>query len=214
MLMTFSIIGLMGGIICAVADILLDLKGKDNKKLGKNGIIDSNWEKMSEWRFKASVLVVMFAVPMYALGMWSLSEQIGGSVGTILRAVTFIGSIGGFFIHAFLCLLPIIYKNSTVKEQAVNIIDKLYETIKIPFLVFYLILTFVSTILVIIAIANRSLDVPWFCYLLNPIVFLIIGVSLRLLKYDWFYDLPGICMPSLGLGMFGLIGIINLMKIG
>ena len=110
MLMTFSIIGLMGGIICAVADILLDLKGKDNKKLGKNGIIDSNWEKMSEWRFKASVLVVMLAVPMYALGMWSLSEQIGGSVGAMLRAVTFIGSIGGFFIHAFLCLLPIIYK--------------------------------------------------------------------------------------------------------
>lgn len=211
MLMTFSIIGLMGGILCAVADMLLDLKGRDNKKLGKNGIIDSSWEKMSEWRFKASVFVVMLAVPMYALGMWSLSEQIGGSIGTMLRAATFIGSMGGFFIHAFLCLLPIVYKNSTDKEQAVNIIDKLYETIKIPFLVLYLILTLASTVLVIIAIANGSLDVPWFCYLLNPIVFLIIGVSLRFVKYDWFYDLPGICMPSLGLGMFGLIGIINLM---
>ena len=119
MLMAFSIIGLMGGIFCAVADMLLDLKGKDNKKLGKNGIIDSSWERMSEWRFKASVLVVMFAVPMYALGMWSLSEQIGGTIGTMLRTTTFIGSMGGFFIHAFLCLLPIVYKNSADKEQAV-----------------------------------------------------------------------------------------------
>ncbi len=181
------------------------------KKLGKNGIIDSNWEKMSAWRFKASVLVVMFAVPMYALGMWSLSEQIGGTIGTMLRAATFTGSMGGFFIHAFLCLLPIVYKNSADKEQAVNIIDKLYEAIKIPFLLLYLILTLASTVLVIIAIANGSLDVPWFCYLLNPIVFMIIGISLRFVKYDLFCDLPGICMPSLGLGMFGLIGIINLM---
>ena len=138
MLMAFSIIGLIGGILCAVADMLLDLKGKDNKKLGKNGIIDSGWERMSEWRFKASVRVVMFAVPMYALGMWSLSEQIGGTIGTMLRAATFTGSMGGFFIHAFLCLLPIVYKNSADKEQAVNIIDKLYEAIKIPFLLFKL----------------------------------------------------------------------------
>lgn len=43
MLMTFSIIGLMGGIVCAAVDMLLDLKGRDNKKLGKNGIIDSSW---------------------------------------------------------------------------------------------------------------------------------------------------------------------------
>lgn len=211
MLMTFSILGLIGGILCAVADMLLDLKGKDNKKLGKNGIIDSNWEKMSEWRFKASILIVMLAVPMYALGMWALSEQIGGTIGTLLRAVTFVGSMGGFFIHAFLCLLPVVYKNSADKEQAVTVLDKMYGAIKVPFLLLYLILTLASTVLVIISIANGSLDVPWFCYLLNPIVFMIIGVSLRFVKYDWFYDLPGICMPSLGLGMFGLIGIINLM---
>lgn len=41
--MTFSIIGLMGGIVCTAVDMLLDLKGGDNKKLGKNGIIDSSW---------------------------------------------------------------------------------------------------------------------------------------------------------------------------
>lgn len=209
--MTLSILGLIGGILCAMADMLLDLKGKNNKKLGENRIIDSNWEYMSEWRFKLSVLVVMIAVPLYAVGLWSLSEQIGGTIGMVLKPVTFVGSMGGFFIHAFLCLLPIVYKSSSDKEQAVVIIDKMYSTIKIPFLILYLVLTLATTVLVVIAIINGSLNVPWFCLLVNPIVFMIIGILLRFVKYDLFYDLPGICMPSLGLGMFGLIGIINLL---
>ncbi len=211
MYMTLSILGLIGGILCAMADMLLELKGKNNKKLGENRIIDSNWEYMSEWRFKLSVLVVMIAVPLYAVGLWSLSEQIGGTIGMVLKPVTFVGSMGGFFIHAFLCLLPIVYKSSSDKEQAVVIIDKMYSTIKIPFLILYLVLTLATTVLVVIAIINGSLNVPWFCLLLNPIVFMIIGILLRFVKYDLFYDLPGICMPSLGLGMFGLIGIINLL---
>lgn len=210
MSMAFSVLGLIGGILCAVGDMLLDMKGKNNQKLGKNKITDSNWENMSEWRFKFSVIIVMIAVPMYAMGLWSLSEQIGGTIETILKPVTFVGSMGGFFIHAFLCVLPIVYKSLPDKELAVTIIDKMYSTIKIPFLLLYFVLTLATTILVIIAIANGSLDVPRFCVLLNPIVFMIIGVSLRLFKNDLFYDLPGICMPSLGLGMFGLIGIINL----
>ncbi len=209
--MTLSFLGLIGGILCATADMLLDLKGKNNKKLGKNGIVDSHWDNMSEWRFKASIFIVMIAVPLYAMGLWSLSEQIGGTIEMILKPVTFVGSMGGFFIHTFLCLIPVVYKNSTDKEQAVAIIDKMFSTIKIPFVLFYFILTLATTILVIIAIINGKIAVPFFCVLLNPIVFMIIGILLRFVKYDIFYDLPGICMPSLGLGMFGLIGIINLL---
>lgn len=51
--MVLSIIGLVGGILCAIADMLLDIKGKDNKKCGSKKIIDSNWEKMPTWRFIA-----------------------------------------------------------------------------------------------------------------------------------------------------------------
>lgn len=211
MYMVFSVLGLIGGILCAIGDMLLDLKGKSNKKLGLNGIVDSNWEYMSEWRFRVSVMIVMIAVPLYAIGLWSLSEQIGETIGMILKPVTFVGSMGGFFIHAFLCLIPIVYKNSSDKEQAIAIIDKMYSTVKIPFLLLYFVLTLGTTILVIAAMLNGSLDVPWFCVLLNPIVFMMIGILLRFVSYELFYDLPGICMPSLGLGMFGLIGIINLL---
>ena len=45
----FSIMALIGGLLCCVGDILFDLKGKGNQKLGKSKNIDSNWSKMSEW---------------------------------------------------------------------------------------------------------------------------------------------------------------------
>lgn len=54
--MLFSILGLSGGILCAIGDILFDLKGRGNKKLGTSKNIDSNWIHMAYWRFGASIL--------------------------------------------------------------------------------------------------------------------------------------------------------------
>jgi hypothetical protein len=38
---TLAIIGIIAGLLCTAEDLLLDIKGTDNKKLGKMGIIDS-----------------------------------------------------------------------------------------------------------------------------------------------------------------------------
>ena len=62
-----------------------------------------------------------------------------------------------------------------------------------------------------IAIFTGCLDVPWWFALLNSISFMIVGITLRKIKPQWFCDLPGIIMPSMGLSMLGVIGIINLM---
>lgn len=42
-------IGIIGGLLCAVADLLLDLKGSDNKKLGRLKVIDSKWVEMDHF---------------------------------------------------------------------------------------------------------------------------------------------------------------------
>lgn len=52
----FSIMALVGGLLCCTGDILFDLKGPGNEKLGTSKNIDSNWSKMAEWRFKFSIL--------------------------------------------------------------------------------------------------------------------------------------------------------------
>lgn len=63
----------------------------------------------------------------------------------------------------------------------------------------------------IIAILTGCLAVPTWFALLNSIIFLIIGVTFRKINPKVFQDLPGIIMPSMGLAMLGLIGIVNLM---
>lgn len=47
MYLAFSLLGLIGGLLCAAGDILFDLKGPGNKKLGTSKNIDSNWTKNS-----------------------------------------------------------------------------------------------------------------------------------------------------------------------
>lgn len=51
MYFVFSLLGLIGGLLCATGDILFDLKGPGNQKLGTSKNIDSNWAKMADWRF-------------------------------------------------------------------------------------------------------------------------------------------------------------------
>ena len=55
MYLVFSISGLIGELLCCVGDVLFDLKGKGNEKLGTSKNIDSNWVKMADWRFGLSM---------------------------------------------------------------------------------------------------------------------------------------------------------------
>lgn len=57
----FSIMGLVGGLLCCAGDLLFNLKGKGNKKLGTSKYINSNWSKMSEWRFGVSIICAWLA---------------------------------------------------------------------------------------------------------------------------------------------------------
>ena len=214
--LVMSICGLIGGILCAVGDVLFDLKGDGNKKLGETGNIDSNWLKMPYWRFNMSILAGAIGAPLAALGMFSLGAQIaekGEVLGKISLITGFIGSMGGVFIHATLCLQAIIYKVIMEEDRfqlADKAITKLYKAVAIPFFALYF-LMLIPSVCSVIAIIKGYLDVPMWFVILNPIVFLILGVLFRLINKKVFQDLPGIVMPSLGLGMLGLIGIVNML---
>lgn len=212
----FSILGFIGGLVLCAADILFDLKGKDNQKLGTSGNIDSNWVKMAYWRFGASILAALVGDVLAGLGIFSLADQIKAANSTLAVIMTgcgYVGLIGGFFVHACLCIQPVIYKK-IMEEDNFNLADQtleaFYKAVILPFLISYLIFMIVP-VCVMIAILTDCLAVPKWFALLNSLVFLVIGVALRKLKKEWFYDLPGIIMPSLGLAMLGLIGIVNLL---
>ena len=210
----FSIMGLIGGLLCCVGDLLFDLKGKGNKKLGTSKNIDSNWSRMSEWRFGLSIIFAMFGVILLGFGFYAIANIIRENnviLSNLILITGFIGCIGGLFIHSMLCIQAVIYKRITDNgktnfELADNTLEGFYKTIIFPFMLIYCVLM-IADICVAVAVLNGALGVPKWMALLNSIVFLIIGVLFRKINPDKFQDLPGIIMPSLGLAMIGVIGI-------
>jgi hypothetical protein len=210
-----GIIGIIGGVLCAIADLLLDIKGPDNKKLGKMGVIDSAWERMAHFRFVLSGILAMFAVPMYSCGFISLMQMDGNYAisAMIFRIIFLCGAMGGFMIHIFLCLQPTIYQiimKKNDQELAEEVINSIFRQIYVPFFTLYTMLVIIPAIAVMVFIIKGVLPLPLWCVLLNPVVFQIIGFILRATKLKIFIDAPSCCAASLGLAAYGVLALISL----
>ena len=210
-----EIIGIAGGVLCATADLLLDIKGPDNRKIGKMGVIDSAWERMAHFRFVLSGILVMFAVPMYSCGFISLMQMDGDYAisALILRIIFLCGAMGGFMIHIFLCLQPTIYQVIMKKNDqklAEEVINAIFRQIYVPFFTLYTMLVIIPAIAVMVFIIKGVLPLPLWCVLLNPVVFQVIGLLLRATKLKIFIDAPSCCAASLGLAAYGVLALISL----
>jgi hypothetical protein len=210
-----GIIGISGGILCAIADLLLDIKGPDNKKLGKMGVIDSAWERMAHFRFVLSGILAMFAVPMYSCGFISLMQMDENHAisAVILRIIFLCGAMGGFMIHIFLCLQPTIYQVIMKKgdqELAEEVINSIFRQIYVPFFALYTMLVIIPAIAVMTFIIKGIMPLPLWCVLLNPVVFQIVGLLLRATKLKIFIDAPSCCAASLGLASYGVLALFSL----
>ena len=216
MISILGIIGIIGGLLCATADLLLDLKGPQNKKLGKMGIIDSEWKNMPHWRFVWSDILAMFAVPMYSCGFLALMMILHKEhpiIATVLTVVFLIGAMGGFMIHTFLCQQPTIYRKIIAKadlELADDVITSAFKQVYVPFFTLYSMLVIIPAIAVIVLIIIGFLPAAIWCVVLNPFVFQLIGFLFRATKLDIFIDAPSCCAASLGLAAYGLLALICL----
>ena len=211
---TLAIIGIIGGLLCAAADLLLDLKGADNKKLGKMGIIDSAWSRMPHRRFVASDILAMFAVPMYTCGFIALMMklyEVKSTDAIILSVIFLCGAMGGFMIHTFLCLQPTIFQTITDKHDvklAEKVIESSFKQIYVPFFTLYAMLVIIPSVAVMAFIIMGLLPLPLWCVILNPLIIQIIGLLLRATKLKIFIDAPSCCAASLGLAMYGVLALI------
>ena len=212
----FGIFGIIGGLLCASADILFDLKGKNNIKSGPAKIIDSNWQIMSEWRFNASILVAAIGVPLNFFGFLGMANQLAQSNKTMAMAFlvfSVVGASGGLFIHASVCLIPIISKALTKDEVNKDIIEsvigKIYNAVKIPLFIMFFSLVIATSAVLIYAIIRKYINVPFVFVIFNPIGLIMIGWLFRLINMKIFSDLPSIIMPSVGIAMIGLMTAIT-----
>lgn len=213
-----GILGCAGGLLCAAGDILFDLKGKGNVKTGPSKLIDSNWLKMPEWRFRVSILLAAAGVPLYLLGFLGMSRQLALSnetLATVFLVFAVVGASGGFFIHALVCSLPIINKTLVNKGVSADVMDavaeKLFGAVKIPFMTMFCSLVVATSVTLMAAIVGGALSVPKVFLVLNPFVLMLIGWLFRLIDRERFADLPGIIMPSVGTAMIGVMTAVSAM---
>ena len=135
MYLVFSVFGLIGGLLCCTGDILFDLKGKGNEKLGTSKNIDSNWLKMADWRFGLSIALAIIDDALIGLGFYSIGMQIAEThslLGYMTIGFGYFGAMAGIFIHAFLCVQALIYKGAMIHgnlQIADDILEKIYKQI-------------------------------------------------------------------------------------
>lgn len=214
MVKILAIIGIIGGMLCAVADLLLDLKGYDNQKLGKMKIIDSKWKVMSHGRFVWSDILAMFAVPMYTCGFVALILQLHKVKAELSIGMTVMflcGAMGGFMIHTFLCMMPTVYQKIMEKgdaEMAEDVIEGVFRQIYVPFFVLYSMLVIIPALIIMVLIILKVIELPLWCMILNPLVFQLIGLLFRATGLKIFVDAPSCCAASLGLAMYGVLALI------
>ncbi len=84
-----------------------------------------------------------------------------------------------------------------------------FDAIKIPFILYFICLVIIPSILLKYAMIRGYPQLPAWCAVLTSVPFMIMGIGLRFIKKEWFNDLPGIIMPSLGIAMIGLLAAIN-----
>ncbi len=216
MIQILAILGILGGILCAIADCLLDIKGVDNYKVGGSKYIESAWENISPRRFFWSIILATFAVPMYSCGFIALMLCLHDTHPTLsitLSIVFLVGAMGGFMIHTILCLVPTIYLTITKKsgfDLAEEVLERMLKQIMFPFVTLYTATVIVPAIAVMTFIIFGILPLPLWCIVLNPIVFQIIGLLLRATKCSLFVDVPSIFAASLGIGMYGVLALMML----
>lgn len=209
-----AIIGILGGIICAISDLFLDLKGPDNKKLGKMKIIDSKWEHMPHYRFVVSTILALFAVPMYCCAIIALTNTVASTApvyASSLKVIFLIGAMGGFMLHTFVNMCPTIYQIIIKKadfELADEVIGKVFRQIYVPFFGCYVLLVIAPSIMIVYGIITGIITAPLWCICLNPVVFQIAGLLLRATKLHCFIDAPSCCAASLGLASYGVLALI------
>ena len=212
----FGICGVIGAFLCILGDLLLDLKGPDNKKLGKYGIMDSAWDHMDVKRFVHSILLAGLGAPLASLGFTAMAHELAKAnegFGIAYFIIAILGAGGGFFIHAFICLLPVLYKKIEPDhgfDYAESIINTAYEAVKIPFWCLYMALVAVPSLMVIFALWNGYLDLSRWFILLTPPCLMVFGGVLQKINNRIFCDLPMVITPSLGLAMMSLMAVLNM----
>ena len=180
--------------VITAADYLLEFT---TSLQGSSTIIEPFWLEASPWRFSLSLSLCCFFIPFYLAGfflLYCILRQTHPRLALWILLLSCYGVImGSPLIHGVMSLHPLIYSFLHGSPEAGILITEVTTRAVLPvFLVHYLITWVLSPLLLFGIIASgRSLFPRWFV-LINPLVFLILGMALhRLVPSIGIYLYPG-----------------------
>ena len=185
----WGIVGIISGLIAALADVPLVKPGRpDPDTAVLKGKIQTWWAEVPSKRFVVSFWMSFLGQPGTYIVMWLLAGLISKNndpLGIALRINTFIGCFTGLLCHVAFCIKPLIYQRLHKKLNdgvCIEIIDSVDPLFKVPMLIGFLTLWLGGTIIVSIAIITGALSVSKWCLLLNPVVSIILLMTLKKMK--------------------------------
>lgn len=184
-----GIIGIISGLLAALADVPLVKPGKPepDSALLKGGV-QPWWAEVSPKRFVVSFWLSFLGQPGTYVTMWLLAQLISTHnepMGMALKINTFIGCFTGLLCHIAFCIKPLLYQKLHGKlsdEECGRVVNAIDPVIKIPMVIGFLTLWSGGTIIVSMAILAGALSVSKWCLLLNPVVSILVLMTLKKLK--------------------------------
>lgn len=185
----FGIIGIISNLMAAFADVPLIKPGKadGNQKITLNGV-QPWWAEVPAGRFKVSFWLSFLGQPGAYVTLWLLADLISKQnepLALALKINTFISCYTGLLSHLYFCLKPLLYQKLSQKlsdDESDEIMKAINPVANIPMLIGGLTLWFGGTIIVAIAILTGALEVSKWCLLLNPLVAVIVLMTLKKYK--------------------------------
>jgi len=140
---TFAVLAAVAGLLYSVADYLLEYLPGNSTVLDKYGVVESAWGEMAAGRFTASLTLAAIITPFFVVGYICVYRQMRTTHPRYAIAfiiVTLIGGLSDFFIHAILCVMPVVYKSVleiSGQTAAITVLEDMTGSFIVPFYVYF-----------------------------------------------------------------------------
>lgn len=180
----FAVFAGVAGLLYSVADYLLEYLPMNSTVLDKYGVVESAWVEMATGRFTASLTLAAIITPFFVAGYICIYQQMRTTHPRFAKAfivVTLIGGLSDFFIHAILCIMPIVYKsvfNVSGQTAAVTVLEDMTGSFIVPFYVYFGLIFTGYILWFVYTFKKNSIYPKWYAWILLIAVFIELGSSI------------------------------------
>lgn len=168
----FAILAAAAGLLYSLADYLLEYLPENSTVLDKYGVVESAWAVMEAGRFTASLTLAAIITPFFVMGYICIYRQMQTTHPRYAKAfivVTLIGGLSDFFIHAILCIMPLVYKSVfeiSGQTAAVTVLEAMTGSFIVPFYAYFAFIFTGYILWFVYAFKKNSVYPKWYAWLL------------------------------------------------